>query len=80
MPQPAVIGRREASLAEVRHESTSGPATMKNAPAFRTTEDTMDYGFWSHAILWLIGAMAAVGAVGVVLAFWSLGRQGYRKD
>jgi len=40
----------------------------------------MDYGFWSHALFWLIGAMAAVGALGAVLAFWSLGRQGYRKD
>ena len=36
----------------------------------------MDYGFWSHALLWLIGAMAAVGALGTALAFWSLGRSG----
>ncbi|WP_275575836.1 MULTISPECIES: hypothetical protein [unclassified Microbacterium] len=40
----------------------------------------MDYGFLSHALLWLIGAMAAVGALLTALAFWSLGRQGYRKD
>jgi hypothetical protein len=40
----------------------------------------MDYGFWSHALLWLIGAMAVVGTVGTVLAFWGLGRSGYRKD
>lgn len=80
MPQPAGIDGREASLAEVRHESTSAPATMKNAPLPAHTEDTMDYGFWSHALLWLIGAMAAVGALGTVLAFWSMGRQAYRKD
>lgn len=40
----------------------------------------MDYGFWSHALLWLIGGLAAVGAIGTVLAFWGLGRQAYRKD
>ena len=40
----------------------------------------MDYGFWSHALLWLIGAMAAVGGLGLVLAFWRLGRQNYRND
>ena len=28
----------------------------------------MDYGFASHVVLWLIGAMAAVGAVATVLA------------
>jgi hypothetical protein len=38
----------------------------------------MEYGTLSHALLWLIGAMAAVGAVGTVLAFWSLGRQAYK--
>jgi hypothetical protein len=40
----------------------------------------MDYGFMSHAIFWLIGAMAALGAVLTVGAFWSLGRASYRKD
>jgi hypothetical protein len=40
----------------------------------------MDYGFLSHALLWLIGAMAAVGAVLTIGAFWSMGRAGYRKD
>lgn len=40
----------------------------------------MDYGFLSHAIFWLIGAMAALGAVLTVGAFWSLGRASYRKD
>ena len=40
----------------------------------------MDYGFLSHALLWLIGAMAALGAVLTIGAFWSMGRAGYRKD
>lgn len=40
----------------------------------------MDYGFLTHALLWLIGGLAALGALGTVLAFWGLGRQAYRKD
>ncbi|WP_461474253.1 hypothetical protein [Microbacterium sp. HJ5] len=40
----------------------------------------MEYGFLSHALFWLIGAMAAVGAVLTIGAFWSLGRSSYRKD
>ena len=39
----------------------------------------MDYGFASHVVFWLIGAMAAVGAVATVLAMWSMGRAAYRK-
>jgi len=39
----------------------------------------MDYGFASHVVLWLIGAMAAVGGVVTVLAMWSMGRSAYRK-
>tara|TARA_B100000408_G_scaffold32702_2_gene24408 strand:- start:1543 stop:1662 length:120 start_codon:yes stop_codon:yes gene_type:complete len=38
----------------------------------------MDYGFASHVILWVVGAVAAIGGVGVVLAFFSMGRQAYR--
>ncbi len=40
----------------------------------------MDYGFLSHALLWLIGALAAVGAILTVGVFWSMGRASYRKD
>jgi hypothetical protein len=40
----------------------------------------MDYGFLSHALLWLIGGMAALGALLTIGAFWSLGRASYRKD
>lgn len=34
--------------------------------------------FFSHLMLWIVGAIAALGLVGVVGAFWSMGRQGYR--
>ena len=40
----------------------------------------MDYGFTTHAILWLIGAMAAVGGLLTLGALWSMGRANYRKD
>jgi hypothetical protein len=81
MPQPAVIDGREASLAEVRTRVYQRPRYDEERTCFPLTRRTpMDYGFASHALLWLIGAMAAVGALGTVLAFGSLGRQGYRKD
>ena len=32
----------------------------------------------SHILLWIIGAMTAVGLVGTVLAFWTMGRSAYR--
>lgn len=34
----------------------------------------------SLLLMGVIGAIAAVGLVGTVLAFWSMGRAGYRKD
>jgi hypothetical protein len=40
----------------------------------------MDYGFLSHVLVWVIGAITAIGGVGVVLAFYSIGRAAYRKD
>lgn len=40
----------------------------------------MDYGWMSHALLWIIGAMSLVATVGAVAAMWSMGRSGYRKD
>lgn len=40
----------------------------------------MDYGFASHVLLWLIGALAAVGFLLTVVGFWSLGRSSYHKD
>ena len=39
-----------------------------------------DFHLFSHIMLWIVGAIAALGAVGVVGAFWSMGRAGYRKD
>jgi len=38
----------------------------------------MDYGFASHIRLWVGGAIAAIGLVGTVLAFWSMSRAAYR--
>jgi len=43
-------------------------------------EDTMDYGWISHAFVWLIGAMTLVAVVGTVGALFSMGRSAYRKD
>jgi hypothetical protein len=40
----------------------------------------MEYGFASHVLGWLLGALAALGALLTVLGFWALGRQAYRKD
>lgn len=40
----------------------------------------MEYGFLSHALLWLIGLMTVGATISVTLAFWSMGRQAYRKD
>ena len=40
----------------------------------------IDGVFLSHVLVWTIAAMAAVGAVLTVGAFWSMGRSGYRKD
>ncbi|MFJ6653022.1 hypothetical protein ACIQLJ_09540 [Microbacterium sp. NPDC091313] len=34
----------------------------------------------SHLMLWIVGAIALVGGIGVVGAFWSMARSGYRKD
>ena len=34
----------------------------------------------SHLVLGAIGLLATLGLVGTVLAFWSMGRQAYRKD
>jgi len=39
----------------------------------------MEYGFISHALVWLIGAMTACAALGAVGALWAMGRQGYKK-
>jgi hypothetical protein len=36
--------------------------------------------FFSHLMLWIVGAITALGLIGTVGAFWSLGRGGYRQD
>lgn len=40
----------------------------------------MDYGWMSHALLWLIGLMSVGAAVATVGALFALGRANYRKD
>ena len=40
----------------------------------------MEYGFFSHVLLWTVGAIAALGIVGTTVAFFSMGRSAYRKD
>lgn len=40
----------------------------------------MDYGWLSHAFMWLIGLMTVGAAIGAIGALFSLGRSGYRKD
>lgn len=35
---------------------------------------------FSHVMLWIVGGIAALGFIGTVGAFWSMGRAGYRKD
>jgi hypothetical protein len=34
----------------------------------------MDYGWMSHALLWLVGLMTVGATVGVIGALWSTGR------
>ncbi|GAA4352202.1 hypothetical protein [Microbacterium rhizosphaerae] len=41
---------------------------------------TIDSQTLSDGILALIGLIAAIGLVGTVLAFWTMGRAAYRKD
>jgi hypothetical protein len=41
---------------------------------------TIDSQLATQLLLGAIGLLAALGLVGTVLAFWSMGRAGYRKD
>lgn len=36
--------------------------------------------FFSHLMLWIVGAVTTVGVLGAVGAVLSMGRQGYRED
>ena len=40
----------------------------------------MDYGWMSHALMWIVGLMSVCAGLGAVAAMFSLGRSGYRKD
>ncbi len=41
---------------------------------------TIDSQTATFALVGVIGAIAALGLLGTVLAFWSMGRSAYRKD
>jgi len=41
---------------------------------------TIDNQTLSEGMLAIIGLIAAIGLVGTVLAFWTMGRAAYRKD
>jgi hypothetical protein len=41
---------------------------------------TIDNQTLSDALLAIVGLIAAIGLVGTVLAFWTMGRAAYRKD
>jgi len=40
----------------------------------------MEYGWMTHAFVWLVGLISVGGVVGAAAALWSMGRSGYRKD
>ncbi len=40
----------------------------------------MDYGWMSHALMWLVGLMTVCATIAACGALWSMGRSGYRKD
>ncbi len=40
----------------------------------------MDYGWMSHALLWLVGILSIGATLGFAGALWALGRSNYRKD
>ncbi|WP_336632546.1 MULTISPECIES: hypothetical protein [unclassified Microbacterium] len=39
----------------------------------------MDYGWMSHALMWIIGAMSVCATLGAVGAMYAMGRSEYRK-
>lgn len=41
---------------------------------------TIDAQLASDLMLGVVGLIAALGLVGTVLAFWTMGRQAYRED
>ncbi len=40
----------------------------------------MDYGWMSHALMWLVGLMTVCATIGAFGAMFALGRSNYRKD
>jgi hypothetical protein len=69
-----------------RHPSPKFSSSVYQRPRydedtqFPHPEDTMDSQLASQFVLGAIGLIGLAGLIGTVLAFWSMGRAGYRKD
>lgn len=82
---------QSADTADHRHpspkfstQSISGglshPPRYDDGVRARDPEEPMDSQLASDIVLGSILLIGGIGFVGVVLAFWSMGRAGYRKD
>ena len=84
MSQPALAGGRRHPSPKYKGRVYQGAGYDEERAQQRAhptaTEDHMEYGFASHVLLWLIGAMALLGLALTTLGFWVLGRSAYRKD
>jgi hypothetical protein len=85
MPHPAVsAGARHPSpkfkprVYQRRRGRTDGYDV--DAPLRDPEETTMDIQTAPALLLGTIGLISALGLIGTVLAFWEMGRAGYRKD
>jgi hypothetical protein len=78
--------RHEASLAEVQFASLPAAAFRdvhrydEDARTCDPEDIMIDSQTASFILVGVIGAILAIGGIGTVLAFWSMGRAGYRKD
>ena len=70
--------RRLRMPAHARHIPRRG--TTPSYRKRRYAVAMLDAAFMSHAILWLIGAMALGAIVTTAGALFAMGRSGYRKD
>ncbi|MDR6166610.1 hypothetical protein QE367_000814 [Microbacterium paludicola] len=80
---PSSITDPGSRTAGTRHPSPKYTPTLPALGRVVETSSTpggkMDYGWFSHVLLWVIGAMTLGSIVSVSLALFAMGRQGYRK-
>lgn len=70
-----------ASITDARARASSLAEELLNGTRSAARLVTMiDGAFLSHAILWLIGAMAVCGVITSFGAMFAMGRSSYRKD